>query len=90
MKAGDETASFRVDDRDCHLVASLACAACLSGDVAWTLRSSTDDPRAECACRRCGFERTVFLRPDQALRLSLHEGRPLDPTPRATDVRALL
>lgn len=90
MRAGDQAASFRADDRDCHLVASLSCAACLSSDVAWDLRFPAEDPRAECACRRCGFRRTVFLRAEQALRLSLHERRPLDPTPQADDDYALL
>ena len=90
MRTGDESASFRVDDLDCHVAATLACARCLSSDVRWALSLLRYDPSAACRCNACGFERTVFLRPEQALRLSLHEQRPLDPTPRALDVEALL
>jgi hypothetical protein len=90
MKRRGEIATFRVDDLDCLVAASLACPGCLSSDVRWSLRPLRYDPRADCSCNACGYERTLFLRPDQALRLALHEQRPLDPTPRANDVHAVL
>jgi hypothetical protein len=77
-----ETAGFRMDDGDCLVAASLACRTCLGGDVEWRLDLSSYDATAECVCRACGDRRTVFLTPDQALRLALHLERPLDPTPR--------
>jgi hypothetical protein len=56
---------------------------CLSGHVEWHL-SVTDDyeSHVDCVCSACGHSRTVFLAQEQALRLALHEHRPLDPTPR--------
>lgn len=74
-----ETASFRSDDVDCLVAASLACPACLSGMVEWQLGQTMWDSWADCRCAVCGYERRLFLAPDQALRLSLHETRPLDP-----------
>jgi hypothetical protein len=86
-----ETASFRVDDADCLVAASLACPACLSGTVSWRLEDAVYEPAADCRCRHCGHARRVHLSPDQALRLALHERRPLDPTPRPLEVtRAFL
>lgn len=85
MEALCETANFRGDDVDCLVAASLACSACLSSDVAWSLVMEEHEGAARCSCRTCGRRRTVFLRGDQALRLALHERRPLDPTPRAGD-----
>ena len=83
MESHDETAAFRAQDQDCLVIASLACPVCLSGSVDWHL-SLTDDyeSHADCVCRSCGYERTVFLGEQQALRLALHAERPLDPTPR--------
>jgi hypothetical protein len=69
MDAPDETAAFRAHDQDCLVAASLSCPVCLSGSVDWHL-SVTDD-----------YESHV-LGQEQALRLALHENRPLDPTPR--------
>lgn len=83
MAARDETAAFRGADQDCLVAASLACPLCLSGHVRWRLTVSEDyDSHVDCACEECGHERTVFLAQEQALRLALHERRPLDPTPR--------
>ena len=83
MEAIIETANFRGDDADCLVAASLACPACLSGEVDWALAGEHGaDARATCRCRSCDHRRTVFLLPDQALRLTLHDRRPLDPTPR--------
>jgi len=77
-----ETAGFRMDDGDCLVAASLSCRTCLGGNVEWALQDSGYDPAAECRCRDCGERRTVFLTPEQALRLAMHVERPLDPTPR--------
>ncbi len=77
-----ETAGFRMDDGDCLVAASLACRTCLGGDIEWKLRVSSYDSTADCVCRTCGDRRTLFLTPEQALRLTLHLERPLDPTPR--------
>jgi hypothetical protein len=76
-----QTANFRVDDADCLVAASLACPACLSSRVAWALEAEDYEPWARCRCRACGHRRTLHLSPEQALRLALHERRPLDPTP---------
>ncbi|HEX6458131.1 MAG TPA: hypothetical protein VF032_04365 [Thermoleophilaceae bacterium] len=83
MARHDETAAFRAHDQDCLVAASLACPVCLSGHVDWHL-SATDDyeSHVDCVCAECGHTRTVFLGQMQALRLALHERRPLDPTPR--------
>jgi hypothetical protein len=83
MDAHDETAAFRAHDQDCLVAASLSCPLCLSGSVDWHL-SVTDDyeSHVDCVCTLCGHSRTVFLGQEQALRLALHENRPLDPTPR--------
>ena len=73
-----ETAHFRGDDADALVAASLACSACLSSDVDWTLDAECFDPSVLVACA-CGHERRVFLEPMQELRLRLHRERPLDP-----------
>lgn len=73
-----EIASFRPTDVDSLVAASLACLACLSDDVRWTLRLDGEDPTVACRCHRCGQERTVFVTPEQSLRLALQEGRPFD------------
>jgi hypothetical protein len=76
----EETAYFRSADPDCLVAAALACPVCLSSDVSWRLEESDYEASAHCTCNTCGHARTVFLVPDQALRLALHENRPLDPT----------
>jgi hypothetical protein len=68
-----ELASFRGDDDPCLIEASLACRVCLSGDVEWSLRLDDFDAEVVCCCRACGYERTVSLTSDQALRLSLQD-----------------
>jgi len=56
---------------------------CLSGRVDWHLSVTEDyESHVDCVCGVCGYARTVFLGQEQALRLALHEHRPLDPTPR--------
>ena len=82
-----ETACFRADDPDCLVVASLACSSCLSSDVQWELRTTAYDGAADCRCRCCARRFRVHLTLDQALRLSMHERRPLDPIPHAEDAR---
>ena len=91
MGAVLETAAFRADDPECLVAASLSCHRCLSSEVEWNLRRATGyDAAVECACRACGAARTVFVTPDQALRLTLHERRPLDPTPRPAELGPVL
>jgi hypothetical protein len=82
MGLHDETAFFRGSDQDCLVVAALACPMCLSGEVDWELVDTAYEDYVECSCRTCGHKRTVFLAPEQALRLAMHVDRPLDPTPR--------
>lgn len=86
MNAGADTANFRADDADSLVAASLACPACLSSSVSWTLERAAHEPSANCSCRRCGHRRALHLSPEQALRLALHERRPLDPTPRPEEM----
>jgi hypothetical protein len=66
-----ELASFRGDDDPSLVAAALACRACLSGDVEWSLRVDDFDGEVECRCRSCGYVREVSLTSEQALRLSL-------------------
>jgi hypothetical protein len=44
------------------------------------------DANATCRCATCGRERVVFLTPEQALRLALHDTCPLDLTPHPGDL----
>ena len=66
-----ELASFRGDDHPDLVAASLACRACLSSDVEWSLAIDDFDAEAVCRCRACGYRRTVSLTSEQALRLAL-------------------
>ena len=66
-----ELASFRGDDAPCLVAAALACRGCLSGAVDWSLRVDDFEAEVVCRCRDCGYERTVELTSEQALRLSL-------------------
>jgi hypothetical protein len=66
-----ELASFRGDDDPTLVAAALACRACLSGDVDWSLRIDDFDAEAICRCRGCGYTREVSLTSEQALRLAL-------------------
>jgi hypothetical protein len=66
-----ELASFRGDDDPTLVAAALACRACLSGDVDWSLRIDDFDAEAICRCRDCGYVREVSLTSEQALRLAL-------------------
>jgi hypothetical protein len=66
-----ELATFRGDDEPALVAATLACRACLSGEVDWSLRVDDFDGTVECRCRSCGYVREVSLTSEQALRLSL-------------------
>ncbi|HVG74317.1 MAG TPA: hypothetical protein VM824_02970 [Thermoleophilaceae bacterium] len=69
-----ELATFRGDDDPSLVAAALACRACLSGQVDWSLRVDDFEGTVECRCRRCGYVREVSLTSEQTLRLSLtHE-----------------
>ena len=71
MREALELASFRGDDEPCLIAASLACRACLSSDVQWSLRVDEFEGEVAIRCCGCGYVRTVSLTSDQALRLSL-------------------
>ncbi|MGH2762072.1 MAG: hypothetical protein ACRDL4_10440 [Thermoleophilaceae bacterium] len=66
-----ELATFRGNDDPALVAAALACRACLSGDVDWTLLIEDFEADAICRCCSCGYSRTVSLTSEQALRLSL-------------------
>ena len=67
-----EIASFRGDDDPSLVEAALACRACLSSEVDWSLEVGEFDGQVHCRCRDCGYRRVVSLTSDQTLRLSLH------------------
>jgi hypothetical protein len=69
-----ELASFRGNDDPSLVAAALACRACLSGDVDWSLLIDDFDAEVICRCRICGYERPVSLTSEQALRLALQHG----------------
>ena len=52
-----ELASFRGNDDPSLVAAALACRACLSGDVDWSLLIDDFDAEAICRCRACGYAR---------------------------------
>ena len=71
MDGSLELANFRGDDEPALVAAALACRACLSGEVEWSLRVDDFDGTVECRCRSCGYVREVSLTSEQTLRLSL-------------------
>jgi hypothetical protein len=71
MEAMLELATFRGNDDPSLVAAALACRACLSGDVEWSLSVQDFEGEVECRCRSCGYARTVSLTSEQTLRLSL-------------------
>ena len=85
-----ETATFRGNDGDCLVAASLACRHCLSEHVRWSLREVAYDWRVNCVCDVCGGRQTVFVDPEQALRLAMHVDRPLDRALRPQDEPAAI
>ncbi|MGA2925082.1 MAG: hypothetical protein ABSG43_03660 [Solirubrobacteraceae bacterium] len=67
-----DTARFHLDDPDELVAASLACPLCLwSASVTWALGGDEYDPSVACRCPRCEQSWSVYLTPDQALRLRL-------------------
>jgi hypothetical protein len=66
-----ELANFRGDDDPSLVAAALACRACLSGDVDWSLQVDDFDAEVTCRCCSCGYVRAVSLTSEQALRLAL-------------------
>jgi hypothetical protein len=66
-----ELATFRGNDEPALVAAALACRACLSGAVEWSLRVEDFEGTVECRCTSCGYVREVSLTSEQALRLSL-------------------
>jgi uncharacterized Zn finger protein len=68
-----EIATFRGNDEPALVSAALACRACLSGAVEWSLRVEDFEGTVECRCESCGYVREVSLTSEQALRLSLAE-----------------
>ena len=66
-----ELANFRGDDDPSLVAAALACRACLSGNVDWSLDVDDFDAEVTCRCNSCGYERAVSLTSEQALRLAL-------------------
>ncbi len=66
-----ELATFRGNDEPALVAAALACRACLSGAVEWSLRVEDFEGTVECRCESCGYVREVSLTSEQALRPSL-------------------
>jgi hypothetical protein len=66
-----ELATFRGNDDPSLVAAALACRACLSGDVEWSLRVEDFEGTVQCRCNSCGYARGVSLTSEQTLRLSL-------------------
>jgi hypothetical protein len=66
-----ELASFRGNDEFCLVEAALACRACLSSDVEWSLLVDDFEGQVECHCLSCDYRRIVSLTSEQTLRLSL-------------------
>jgi uncharacterized Zn finger protein len=71
MDGSLELATFRGDDDPSLVAAALACRACLSGEVEWSLRADDFEGTVECRCKSCGYVREVSLTSEQTLRLSL-------------------
>ena len=67
-----DVARFRPDDPDALVWASLACPVCLRSDgVQWTGALDGYDPSIRCECAPCQQQWSVYLVPEQALRLGL-------------------
>ena len=67
-----DVARFRPEDPDAIVVAALACPLCLRGEsVDWEASLQGYDPSVQCRCPDCEARWTVYLTPDQALRLGL-------------------
>jgi hypothetical protein len=66
-----DTARFRADDPDALVIASLACPICLGSEqVQWHAALDGYDPFVRCHCPDCDERWSVYLAPQQALRLA--------------------
>jgi hypothetical protein len=71
-----DVARFAPNDPDALVRASLACPVCLRGDaVRWSGALEGYDPSIRCECALCQREWTIYLVPEQALRLGLMAAR---------------
>ena len=76
VKRLSDVARFRQDDPDELVIATLACPVCLGGEqVRWELQTGGYDPSVQCACPHCEQTWSVFVTPQQELRLGLMELR---------------
>jgi hypothetical protein len=69
-----DIARFRPDDPDALVHASLVCPFCLSSErTEWEVEGTFAgyDPSIRCECGPCQQQWTVYLAPEQALRLGL-------------------
>lgn len=67
-----DIARFRSDDPEVLVTASLACPICLrSEDVQWTAALDGYDPTVQCRCPSCEQRWSVYLAPQQELRIGL-------------------
>jgi hypothetical protein len=67
-----DIARFRPDDPDALVKASLVCPFCLGSEqVEWEGTFEGYDPSIRCECGPCEQQWSVYLAPEQALRLGL-------------------
>jgi hypothetical protein len=67
-----DIARFRPDDPDALVLASLVCPFCLGSEqVEWEGTLEGYDPSIECECGPCQQRWSVYLAPEQVLRLGL-------------------
>jgi hypothetical protein len=72
ISALDDVARFLPGDPDVLVGAALSCPVCLdSEEVAWHGALEGYDPYARCDCPSCHAHWSVYLTPEQALRLGL-------------------
>jgi hypothetical protein len=65
-------ASFRLDDPDALVRASLSCPSCLHAAATWRVAGAyPGEDEAVCRCSNCRESYRVFLMPEQVVRLSL-------------------
>ena len=76
VRGMSRVASYRADDPAELVAASLACPWCLASDVAFVLCADEEfDASADCRCRACDQSWSLFLAPEQVLRLALAPAR---------------
>ncbi len=72
MAALNDTARFRAEDPDPLVLAAFACPVCLGEHcVDWDASLEGYDPSVECRCETCDLRWSVYLTPQQALRVHL-------------------